>query len=152
MSLNQEFRDFIGNWLNKADRIALTDLSTYFDKFFTLYVVYNRLYAEMTFTLARAGGVNISKKTSFPDRQAATSYLVQFVGGTRLCGAIDEEPGNANALHTIEQLIEQGVFSIQLDKVNGNSNRTKDLELLGRLRSTSTGDRATAILELIYSI
>jgi hypothetical protein len=67
MSLNQDFKDFVRNWLNKADCIVLADSSTYFDKFFTLYVVYNRLYAEVTFTLARAGQIDISKWTSFPD-------------------------------------------------------------------------------------
>jgi hypothetical protein len=36
--------------------------------------------------------------------------------------------------------------------VTGNSQRKKDLELLSRLRSNATDDRANAILELIYSI
>jgi hypothetical protein len=152
MSLNQEFKDFVRNWLNKADSIVLADLSTYFDKFFTLYVVYNRLYGEVTFTLSRAGQINISNRTSFPDRQAATSYVVKFVGSTRLISTIDNDPEIAHALDRVIKLIERGDFSIQLDMVTGNPQRQKDLELLSRLRSTSRDDRANAILELIYSI
>jgi hypothetical protein len=155
MSQNTEFNNFITNWLNKADQIDLADklsLSPYFDKFFTLYIVYNRLYAEVTFNLARRGRIDISEKTSFPDSTAAKSYVVQFVGSGRLTQTVQDDPRTAKALNEIERLIEDNQFSIKLDMVTGDSQRDQDLELLRPLGSDSKNERATAILDLIYSI
>ena len=98
MALNQEFSDFITNWLAKADQITLGEPATYFDKFFTLYVVYNRLYAEATFALARSGQIDISRRKSFPDRKAAINYVVRLIGSANLIRAIANDVDTSVAL------------------------------------------------------
>jgi hypothetical protein len=44
MALNPRFKEFCNRWLEKAKEYDETELSQLFDKFFTLYVVYNALY------------------------------------------------------------------------------------------------------------
>jgi len=152
MSLTPEFNEFVANWLNKADQIALKELPTYFDKFFTLYVVYNRLYAEATFVLARSGQINIERRTSFPDREGATNYLAKFIGSKNIIRAIENNGEATEALNQVEGLIERNVFSIKLHMVTGGRQRDKDEDLLRRLRSTAQNTKAEAILDLLYSI
>jgi hypothetical protein len=45
MALSSSFVHFIRDWTTKAESIQLRDhdLASYFDKFFTLFVIYNRL-------------------------------------------------------------------------------------------------------------
>jgi hypothetical protein len=66
--LSPEFHRFHADWLAKADQYTGADLQSAFDRFFTLFVIYNRLYAEATFQLAREGKLNLARKTAFPDR------------------------------------------------------------------------------------
>ena len=63
MSLSSNFVQFIRGWTTKAESIRLHDhdLASYFDKFFTLFVIYNRLYTEATFTLWRDGRVRATR-------------------------------------------------------------------------------------------
>lgn len=152
MSINSEFSRFVGRWLEKARAIKLTNLNSHFDRFFTLYVVYNRLYAEATFILARGGQPDLSRRTSFPDKEAATRYISQFLGSSTLLEALDTDPHVKQSITTIEGLIERNAFSIKLDIVTGKPQRVKDEELLTALRSTNRNVRATAILETIYAI
>ncbi len=152
MSVNPEFENFINSWLEKAQHIQLSDLSSHFDRFFTLYVVYNRLYAETTFILARKGSLNLEKRTSFPDREAATSYVCKFFGSSNLIQALENDLSVRDALRSIEKLIDCDNFSIKLNMVTGARQREKDEELLARLRSNECNKKAEAILETIYSI
>jgi hypothetical protein len=152
MPVNTEFHQFIQSWLQKAHDIALTDLNAHFNRFFTLYVVYNRLYAEATFILARQGQLNLHTRKSFPDKDAATRYVCQYIGSAILTEEFDANPDVAQALLTIEELIERNTFSIKLHVITGASQRAKDVELLDGMRSTSRDKRATAILEMIYAI
>jgi hypothetical protein len=48
MALSSSFVHFIRDWTTKAESIQLRDhdLASYFDKFFTLFVIYNRLYTS----------------------------------------------------------------------------------------------------------
>ena len=152
MSVNPEFSRFIQSWLQKAEGIELTDSNAYFDRFFTLYVVYNRLYAEATFILARGGHPDLSRRTSFPDKDAATRYISQFLGSGALLEALDADPLAKQSMLAVETLIERNDFSIKLHMVTGNRQWAKDQALLTALRSTERNVRATAILETIYAI
>jgi hypothetical protein len=153
MELNPELSRFVSNWLAKADAIQLKSLEDYFDKFFTLYVVYNRLYAEVTFDLDRRRQINISNKKSFPDREAATNYVLKVVGSTKLITSVTGDSDCAQALREIEQLIEGGKFSIKLNIITGCRQPDEDQNLLSRLRSsTNKSARAQAILDLVYSV
>jgi hypothetical protein len=155
-------------WRAKANQIVLhqdavlpDDVATYFDKFFTLYVAFNMLYAEATFRLADRPLPNnmaavIAKRArdnkGFPDAEGATSYLVCFLGAKTITDAIDRDTTAREALDTIKAQIQAAEFHIKLDPLTGNQQDAEDLDLLGRLRGNDTNARATAILEVIYSV
>jgi pimeloyl-ACP methyl ester carboxylesterase len=46
MPLSDQLRTFADNWRGKTQAYAVDDLSGAFDRFFTSYVVFSRLYAE----------------------------------------------------------------------------------------------------------
>lgn len=152
MALTQEFSDFIRNWNEKADQIRLGSLATYFDKFFTLYVVYNRLYAEITFDLNRAGRIDISRRNTFPDNRAATDYVLHFIGAGYFVSKITLDDDSLKALEEIIALIQNKCFHIMLDMVTGEAQPQRDITLLEHLTSENACIKAKAILRMIYSV
>lgn len=150
--LSPEFQDFYRSWLQKADQYGDADLKQCFDKFFTLFVIYNRLYAEVTFNLARAGRIRLRGWYSFPDSTAAKSYVQQYLGSANLLSKLEDNEESKKAIDTISNLVEDGIFNIKLDMVTGNSQRETDLKLLNSLKSTNKWKRAYAILDIIYSL
>lgn len=150
--LSSEFKTFYKNWLAKAAQDQGNDIGQYFNRFFTLFVVYNRLYAEATFLLARQNQINLSTRKAFPDADAATDYVIQFLRSTWLIDQLEQDAECQKALNRLIQLLESGRFYIKLDMIRGNPQPLEDQELLNRLKSKSKNDRATAILEAIYSI
>lgn len=152
MTLNPEFSKFVTDWLTKANQIQLRLPATYFDKFFTLYVAYNRLYAEATFTLSRNGQINISNRTRFPDTKAATDYILQFMGAEDFISEITKDETSLKALEEIIRLIQEECFYIKLDMITGDSQRECDIKLLEELKSTNKCIKGKAILQTFYSI
>jgi hypothetical protein len=150
--LNPEFTHFCDNWLKKARANSGKTLEEHFDKFFTLYVVYNRAYAESTFWLSRNKQINIEKRTSFPDAEGATSYVLKFVTATRFLAAINTSPKCCSAIDEVCCFIKEGRFSIKLDMIYGQPQREKDLVLLEDLQSENANKRAHAVLDFIYSV
>lgn len=161
MALSYEFEEFYNNWMAKAAEYGIGELRDCFDKFFTLFVVYNRLYAEVTFTLVRAGRIHRLRRDInnlgtmrkiFPDRKAATQYLQQYLGSENIIDHLESDDAAANALNTICNLLDNGRFYIKLDALTGERRRLEDERLLSNLRTTNSGFRASAILDLVYSI
>lgn len=149
MSFNPEFENFCAAWIDKATRPSEYDC---FDKYFSLFVAYNRLYAQATFVLAGRGQINLGNRRTFPDTKAATCYVVQYLGASEIITQIDNDASAKDALATLAHLIENEEFYIRLDMVTGNRQREKDVELLGALRSPCNAKRASAILQALYSI
>jgi hypothetical protein len=92
------------------------------------------------------------KSDTFPDSQAATKYVLDFLGSRRLLEALDNDSNSRIALESVILLMEQHRFNIQLDPVWGKPQREKDDRLLASLKATKRDERASAILRLIYSI
>ena len=61
MALSLELRNFCESWREKSAAYSLDDLGGAFDRFFTSYVVFNRLYVETTHRLARRGAVGFAR-------------------------------------------------------------------------------------------
>jgi hypothetical protein len=121
-----------------------------YDKFFTLFVVFNRLYAEATFELARQGQISISPNRSLPDRKGATEYTFAFIGQTAFDHFFKEHltaPVDALAM-----LIEQERFYIKLSSPNGDPQRVKDLLLLSALRLRGLLGRLLFWISCILSV
>jgi len=150
--LSAEFHDFHNNWLQKANHYNQDDLHELFDTFFTLFVIYNRLYAEATFVLARRGGISIANRTAFPDSSAAKSYVLQYLGAKNYVEGLIGDPDCQQAINSIVVLIDQGVFPIKLDMIHGTPQRGLDLDLRRDLQSHVAGEKGRAVLDLLYSI
>ncbi len=146
--LSPQFQQFCTNWLVKAEAYNEGTIEGCCDKFFTLFVVFNRLYAEATFELARREVVQIAPNRSLPDRKGATEFTLQFIGQAEfdnLSGKIDQP------VRELIRLIDQGQFYIKLSVPNGGHQPGADIKLLQALRSRGK-TRALAVLDAVYSI
>lgn len=162
--LSAEFSDFYRSWNRKAEEYGTQELRQCFDKFFTLFVIYNRLYAEATFLLTRRGIIILGRRSSsgrsvlpgrrntFPDSLAAKNYVRQYLGSENLMSQLESDTQSNEAINTIIYLIETEQFYIKLDMVSGSRQRQEDLRLLDSLRSTDKAVKVRAILDFIYSI
>jgi len=151
--LSPEFQSFYTSWIAKVEKYGTKNLRQCFDKFFTLYVVYNRLYAEMTFLLVRKAEIKFKKKQhSFPDSKAAKYYVRDYLGGSNIVNQLEEDLHTRESLHAIIRLMEEGTFNIKLDVMTGNRQKEADKKLLSALCSTDEDTKALAILDYIYSI
>jgi len=154
MPLSKQFLGFLSRWQHKAKEYNINDVSSCFDKFFTLYVVFNRIYAEATFSLARRRQCQFKTEnwTLFPDVEAATAHILQFMNANDFVSGIMADDNSAAALREIMKLIRDEHFFIKLDIVTGNRQRDRDLKLLADLESENLATKGRAILETIYSI
>lgn len=156
--LSVEFKDFYRSWNRKAQKYGDQDLRQCFDKFFTLFVIYNRLYAQATFFLVRRGIVRLERRrllgriNTFPDSRAAKDYIRTYLGNRNLIDQLERDIQSNEAIRTICRLIEDEEFYIKLDVMSGNRLREEDLRLLNSLRSPNEAVKARAILDFLYSI
>jgi hypothetical protein len=147
--LSPEFERFISGWLDKADQYSVTSTDDCYDKFFTLFVVFNRLYAEATFDLARRGVITLQANKSLPDRKGATEYTLEVISIDAFQALYDARL--VHAVGEIANLIDNEHFFIKLSTPDGNRQPVEDQVLLAHLRSSGK-TRALAVLDLIYTI
>ena len=152
MALSPEFTEFYSSWMAKARSYSASDAKQCFDKFFTLYVLFNRLYAEATFRLARNEQIRLANRDRFPDAQAAKEYLLQYLGARNLLQALNANDVSVCALGSLRRHLREGNFALKLDMVTGAQRPTEDAGLLQRLESANQNTQAGAILEAIYAV
>lgn len=150
MALSPELRTFCDSWRTRAASYSTEEIAGAFDRFFTSYVAFNRLYAEATHRLARRGHVRLRER--FPDSQAAQDYVVQYCTAETLTRAWEGSAIAAAALRDIADHLRARRFALRLDPVTDDPRPAKDQELLTGLESRSRGRRAKAVLEVLYAI
>jgi hypothetical protein len=152
--LNLEFSDFYRDWRHKADEYQGNDIRSAFDRFFTLFVIYNRLYAQATFELVQqpGSGVTLDQKKSFPDGKAAKVYVGKYLGNAQLIDSLEGDQPCAEAIQAIMTFLEEQRFFIKLHMIYGTHQPEKDLELLRKFRSRGKNQRAEAVLDFLYSV
>lgn len=155
MSLSSNFVRFIEGWSQKADSIDLVDhdLGSYFDKFFTLFVIYNRLYAEATFTLWRDGRIEPPDPDAFfPDSAAAKRYVAEFLDGPTMVRSLESAQETRAAIRQMERILEDPHSFVVLRGPRADGSRPHDEALLDKLRSHRPWEKAKAILEFVHAI
>jgi hypothetical protein len=150
MMLTSAFTEFVQRWLSRADEIQLASLSNYFDKFFTLFVAYNRLYDEAAFIQKNQCRLE-QKDNCGGDKKAATCCVAKLIG-TRIIAAIDDSPEFAKAICDMKAILEKGEYAFVNDHRTGQVRRDKDMDLLHEIQCADPDKKAMAILNLIYSI
>lgn len=148
--IKQEINHFCNNWLNKAKNIDDTNLQGAFDKFFTLYVVYNRLYVETSYRLSNDGLVNLGN--CFPDRKASINYVVQYLKSNHIDKEFKNDENVIKSIEKLKEIIKKNQFNIKLHLVTAEPQPDKDTELLKKMESNKTDIKICAILEYLYSI
>lgn len=152
MPLSQDCRDFVDRWMRKANDAPVNDLGDYFDKFITLFIVFNRLYAEATFELWRNQQYEPDNDEYLKDVTAATSNLTKFLGAAYIVHELESDTSSSEAMASLKKVIRRKNFYVLLRGPFAEGNRDRDENLLSRLNSTKKDEKAVAILEFIYAV
>lgn len=160
MTLNPDFKSLCQRWREKAKQYDSEDIHQLFDKFFSLYVAYNALYAETAAYLHRKAikdgkeGYKLDDE-NFPDKQAATKYVLDLLTSRGLVQSLEHTEATKEAIAQLKKLFSEEShfhFWICLDPVFGEHQKDKDKELIRMLNSSSADELARAILQLIYQV
>ncbi|OOE82801.1 hypothetical protein BZG72_07295 [Salinivibrio sp. PR6] len=146
---------FCTAWLRKAERIDTEPLEGVFDRFFTLWVVFNRLYEEAGRTLAHRGhpiyrsfikrrGPRVFAPP--PDKISATKGITVFVGHHRLRAHIQGDAEAMRGLEYIHDAIRNGMLYLHENHETGEPDTEKDLVLVDK----AIGGCVKSTLTLIY--
>jgi hypothetical protein len=133
--MNRDFREFYRRWLDKANQYNTDNLSECFDKFVTLFILYNFQYSY----IAHKENI-VNSKGLFEDKKMATVIVKNHFPVDEFCNNLQV----VNAVNTIYSLLSDGIFYIRDDAV--------DRKLLGKVRSTNMEHRCEGILEMLYFI
>jgi hypothetical protein len=145
--ISPQLEQFYNNWLGKADSYSNNTLADQFDKFISLYVVFNALYIEVIDALKQSGE---SLPKDYKDKKAATDYVAQFLKSKFYVQTLLADETSRASLEQIIDIIENNRFHIILEL--GVPLRHLDLELLSFLQSNSSQEKAKAILSMLYHI
>lgn len=145
--MNNQLNLFCRDWLNKAAQYNDDELASYFDRFTSLYVIYNALYMDVMLELYKLG-VDIAK--DFKDKKAATDYVIQYLKAKSIMASLLDDEESVSSWDSICQIIQEEKFHIVLDW--GEHNRAEDLKLFAMLKSNSSAEKAKAILSVFYHI
>jgi len=161
--ISSELEYFYERWLRKAEEYQSDNLQDCFDRFFTLFVAYNRLYDELALSCAKRGKWVWDY---FSDGLAAKKNVQKYLGNQNISRSLANDNDCMEALASIVDLLERRVFKIKLD---GFSRKRKvdalqadrfsrgrrveaDAILLKGLKSDKADEKVYAILDIVYSI
>lgn len=148
--MKNEIQEFCNNWLIKYRKIKGDSLQESLDKFFTLFVIYNRLYVEATFKLYKAGAIKLGNR--IPDRQASIFFTIQYLKSNKINDKFCNDKEVVNAIKELKEILEDKLFNINLHLLTGRPQPKKDKKLLKALNSNNLNTKITAIFEFIYNI
>jgi hypothetical protein len=144
--LPPSFLNFYDNWNAKSDAIDETQLSGVFDKYISLFIIYNSLYTQVPDAFI-ANGISVPMKIY--DNELAIKWVIRFLGADNIVDNLVAH-GIQNDINALIGLIQQQRFYIKLNY--GARQRNEDLKILLKLRSTNNAQKAVGILEVIYNV
>lgn len=148
--ISQELREFCERWFQKARGYQGQSIQECFDRFFTLFIVYNRLYTELTLSWARTKRIKL--RGCLPDKKSATECVHEYLGTNHIWSNLQNDDECQQAVSKIRNLLENQVFVIKLDRLRGEPRPEEDLKLLNNLRSDNKQREVSALLDIIYSV
>lgn len=149
-----QLEEFHLRWREKANEYNSDELSDYFDRFFTLFVIYNRIYNVVVSILHEQGQLDVlrqqgkidRRKREPDDNKAATICVAHFLRDD-LQAIITDNQGRIEKFKTI---IRERQFNIDLKY--GQPQRQKDLDLLAGLESNDNLTIVESLLKILYKI
>lgn len=145
--MTAEFHNFYRNWLTKAQAYNGDNLSDHFDKFVSLYIIYNVLYMQVIDRLIEQEKL-ISR--NFKDKTAATTHVLNFLKPRYYKENLLNDEVSIENLNTIKELIRNHDFNIILSW--GAPQRHQDISLGVDLNSNNTNRKLRALLTIFYSV
>ncbi len=152
MPLTPHLDQFHQRWRQKAAGYGDVETRDWFDRFFSLYVVFNALYTEAALDLERNGLITLDSTRGIPDDRASQEYVVQYVGAKALVKALTDDPAVTAALAQIEQFLQQHTYHFRLNRLTGNAQDAEDERILVDLQSNDTNAKACSVLEVLYCV
>lgn len=144
--MDQELILFCRRWLDKASTYNDNDLKDCFDKFFSLFVVYNALYVEATRRMMKAGTI---KPNQGGDRISATKHVPTYLGHSSLAHLLKNDAIMSHAINRFTELIHRGDFYIHTNKL-GEAERSEDRSSIRKIRQGDDKEFCESCLLLIY--
>lgn len=144
--MSEDTKEFIVNWEFKLSQIQGETLNDVYDRFTSLYTIYNRLYNEAFRILKEKKRLT---KNNYSDFDKATIIVVEFISSKAIIESIKNN-NNLEEIDAVCKLIENKVFYINLN--NGQPSEEIDEQLLNNLKSKDVDIKAKAITSLIYKI
>jgi len=134
---------FCRRWLDKAAQYDDRTLEGAFDKFFSVFVAFNRLYSHVCIH---------SGQVIKGDRKQATEAFASIVGSDRLLATLGDSGGSVD-LETLGDLIGPGgSFYLISDGTTDQPDVARNRELRQRLQSSSAVTKVKAVLEYLYLV
>jgi hypothetical protein len=138
---------FCERWIDKADAYRSNSLEDLFDRFFTLFVAYNRFYSAAA-DLHRA---TINPRHALllqGDRREATNVMSQLIRQSRFADAMNGNPAIATACQDISTLLRERRFFLHSVRGMKEPDRARDSKLADGLHNHSL----LSVLECLYQI
>lgn len=138
---------FCERWIVKADAYRSDNLEDLFDRFFTLFVAYNRFYsaaAELYRTTLEPQQARLLQG----DRREATTVMSRLIGQPRFDETMNESPTVAAACKTIADLLENQHFFLHSVRYTQTPDIERDHKLAAGLRNF----QLFSVLECLYQI
>lgn len=138
---------FSQRWIDKAASYHDEDLDDLFDKFFTLFVAYGRLYSAAAELLrSRANRKEVAMFRG--DRNEATHVMALFIQQPRFSHLVANRPELANSCATIARLLHQRTFFLHTARGSNNPDWARDHKLSEGLSNLSL----KSVLDCLYQI
>lgn len=144
--LSDNFIRFYNNWLQKFNDIQGQNLSSLFDRYITLFIMYNSLYTQVPQTLIQRG---TPVKANMNDKELAIRSVIKILGAPQLIQVLIQKGCNDDIRQLVD-LIDREQFYINLHY--GTRQRNEDLLILNKLKSTNLSQKAVGILDVVYNV
>ncbi|MCZ2903224.1 hypothetical protein [Burkholderia thailandensis] len=138
---------FCDRWISKADSYKTDNLEDLFDRFFTLFVAYNRLYSASA-ELHRATLDPRLGQIAQGDRREATTVMARLIQQSRFSDIVKENPAIAESCETISELLLNRRFFLHSVRNTREPDHARDERLAEGLQRHSI----LAVLECLYQI
>jgi hypothetical protein len=138
---------FCERWIIKADAYRSDGIEDLFDRFFTLFVAYNRFYSAAA-ELHRATLDPRHKGMLQGDRKEATTVMARLIRQSRFTDFVNETPAIAAACQAISELLQNHHFFLHTFRGTNDPDLERDSKLADGLRKHSL----LSVLECLYQI
>lgn len=149
-----QLNEFYQRWNTKSESYDSEELSTVFDKFFTLFVIFNRMYNVVLAILCDEAELETLRANGKIDKRRKVPYENQvaiFCVAHYLREISDEVVAELNdEINSFKSIIEEKRFNIDL--YYGNPQPKKDKKILEDLRSDNSIQILEGVLKILYNV